>query len=71
MPGDPLFSAIQMVGATQIMTGDGNADMKFNPADQLANVDRASIEAMVSCRLPSAPLSRGQTAMWLFNQGYA
>jgi FAD-dependent oxidoreductase family protein len=67
--GDPIYEASQMVGATQVMMGDGNKEMRFNPGEMISDADRDAIQAKVGRSLPAEPLSRGQTALWLFNEG--
>jgi hypothetical protein len=67
--GDALFEAVQMAGATQVMTGDGNAEMRFNADQEVSDETRHAIEQKVGQPLPEGDLSRGQVALWLLNQG--
>jgi hypothetical protein len=69
LPDDPLWAAVQMVGATKVMTGDGDPAMKFNPTETLAEDERRAIEATVRAALPTDDLTRGQTAQFLYNMG--
>jgi hypothetical protein len=63
LPGDPAWEAVQMAGVTGKMTGDGNAEMKFNPNDALDDAARAALG------VPANVTSRGQAAIWLYQQG--
>jgi len=67
--GSPIFGAVQMAGATQLMTGDGNPEMYFKPNDPLTDAERQAIEADVGTAIPADNISRGQAALWLFNEG--
>ncbi|MDB5028287.1 MAG: hypothetical protein JWO66_1976 [Candidatus Eremiobacteraeota bacterium] len=67
--GDALWPAVQLLGATRTMTGDGNLEMKFNPDDALSAESRAGLEARVGRPLPAGALTRGQTAKWLYDAG--
>jgi len=67
--GDPLFEAAQMAGATLIMTGDGNSEMRFNGGQTIGADGRAGIAAKVGRDLSAGDLTRAQVAQWLDAQG--
>ncbi|MFN2461809.1 MAG: FAD-dependent oxidoreductase, partial [Candidatus Velthaea sp.] len=67
--GDPLFEAAQLAGATGVMTGDANREMRFNPDAPVNDDERAGIEQKVGAPLPSGALNRRQAALWLDGMG--
>ncbi len=68
--GDPLWEAVQMAGATMIVTSDdGGTSLGFDPNGALSDDSRNAIEAKVGRQLPAGDLTRGQTALWLYNAG--
>jgi hypothetical protein len=69
-PGDLLWTAVQMAGATQTMTGDGNAEMRFEPDAAVSDGERAAIAARIGTTVPGEITSRGHLAQWLFEGGY-
>ena len=69
-PGDPIWAAVQMAGATKVMTGDGNREMKFNPDDSVSDDTRSAIAAKIGAEVPDGIDTRGHLAQWLFEQGH-
>jgi FAD-dependent oxidoreductase family protein len=70
LPGDPLWTAVQMAGATKVMTGDGNREMRFNPDNPVTDDARSAITARVGADVPADVDTRGHLAQWLFEAGY-
>ena len=68
--GDPIYEAAQMAGAAGVMTGDGNAEMKFNPDAVLPPDQVAAIASEVSSKLPGGSMSRRNAVQWLDQQGF-
>jgi hypothetical protein len=69
-PDDDAWEAVQMAGATKVMTGDGNREMRFNPNDPITNGDRAGIKATTGADVPQTVGTRGNLAQWLYDEGY-
>jgi hypothetical protein len=69
-PGAPIWAAAQMAGATKLMTGDGNREMRFNPDNPLTDDARTAIAAKIGAEVPADIDSRGHLAQWLFEQGF-
>ncbi|MBV9439996.1 MAG: FAD-dependent oxidoreductase [Candidatus Eremiobacteraeota bacterium] len=67
--GDALFEPVQLAGATGIMTGDGNPQLRFNPNVALDDAARNALQSETGATLPAGPLTRGQAALWLDNAG--
>jgi len=70
LPGDPLWTAVQMAGATKVITGDGNREMRFNPDNPVTDDTRSAIAAKIGAQVPAEIDSRGHLAQWLFEQGH-
>jgi len=70
LPGDPVWTAVQMVGATKLMTGDGNREMQFNPHNPVSDDAREAIAARIGAEVPADIDTRGHLAQWLFEAGY-
>ena len=68
-PGDALWPAVQMAGATKVMTGADAADLNFNASEMVSDEARSAIEASVGAALPGGALTRGQAAQYLFDMG--
>jgi hypothetical protein len=68
MPGDPLWEAVQMVGATQVIEGDDD-QMRFNPNDPVTDGVRTAIQQKTGTAVPAGIDSRGHLAAWIFAQG--
>jgi len=67
--GDPEFAATQLAGATGMMTGDGNSEMKFYPANALSAAERSALAAKAGAALPVDVATRGDAANWLDTSG--
>jgi hypothetical protein len=68
-PGDPLWAAAQLVGAMQVMTGDGNAEMRFNADAPVDDEVRAAVGERVGATIPAEIDTRGHLAAYIFEQG--
>jgi hypothetical protein len=66
--GDPLFEAAHLAGATGIMTGDGNPQMRFDPQAPVPEDERVALGEELDATLPGG-LSRRETAQWMDAQG--
>jgi hypothetical protein len=71
-PGDPLWTAVQLAGATLTMTTDGahDADMRFNPDAEVSDDERTAVAKLIGVEVPADITSRGHLAQWLFEAGY-
>lgn len=67
--GDPAFEATQLAGATGMMTGDGNSEMKFFPGTALTDAARAALVAKAGTSIPADVATRGDAARWLDTAG--
>jgi hypothetical protein len=63
--GDPAFEATQLAGATGIMTGDGNTELKFFPDSVLTDATRSALLAKAGTAVPADVATRGEAARWL------
>jgi hypothetical protein len=71
-PDDPLWTAVQLAGATLTLTTDGdrNADMRFNPDAAVSDAERTAVGKLIGAQVPADVTSRGHLAQWLLEAGY-